>query len=157
MEIERKFLIKEMPNLENVESKEICQGYLNVDSEPILRIRKYGLEYFLTYKYKNQISESSKANSCIEYELPITEKAYNNLSRKIEGIIINKTRYYIKLNDKLTAEVDIFHDELDGLNIVEVEFSSIEEANAFIVPNWFGKEVSHDKKYRNSSLANLNR
>ena len=153
IELERKFLVNKLPNLKNIKNKEICQGYLNINSEPILRIRKYGTKYFLTYKYKNDLTKSQKVNSCIEYELPITKKAYENLSKKIEGINIIKTRYYIKLNDKLTAELDIFHEGLDGLRMVEVEFNSLEDANKFVIPDWFGPEVTNDKKYRNSNLS----
>lgn len=150
IEIEKKFLIKEMPNLKNYEKHKICQGYLNVDSEPILRIRRYDNEYFLTYKFKVDIKS---ANGCTEYELPITKKAYDNLSKKVDGIMINKTRYKLPIQDNLMAEIDIFEKELEGLNIVEVEFPNEEKAINFKPLQWFGKEVTKDKKYRNSSLS----
>ena len=39
MEIERKFLIRELPgDLNNYEKKKIAQGYLNTD--PVVRIRR---------------------------------------------------------------------------------------------------------------------
>jgi CYTH domain-containing protein len=59
-------------------------------------------------------------------------------------------------NNKLTAELEIFHDKLEGLAMVEVEFSSKEEANQFVIPNWFGAEVTNDAKYRNSNLSQQN-
>ena len=35
---------------------------------------------------------------------------------------------------------------------VEVEFESLEEAESFTPPEWFGKDVSEDNRYKNSSL-----
>ena len=49
MEIERKFLVKTIPeHLETYESKKIAQGYLCTN--PVVRIRRSNDEYYLTYK-----------------------------------------------------------------------------------------------------------
>ena len=46
-EIEKKFLVKEIPtNLENFVSDKIIQGYLNITSEPVIRIRAKKNKYF---------------------------------------------------------------------------------------------------------------
>ena len=37
--------------------------------------------------------------------------------------------------------------------VVEVEFNSLEDANNFEVPNWFGKEITEDLRYKNDNLA----
>ena len=39
--------------------------------------------------------------------------------------------------------------------MVEVEFESIEQANTFTPPDWFGKEVTNDHRYHNSYLSEL--
>jgi adenylate cyclase len=36
---------------------------------------------------------------------------------------------------------------------VEVEFKTEEESDQFVIPNWFGKEVTDDEKYKNKNLA----
>ena len=51
------------------------------------------------------------------------------------------------------AELDIYYGELEGLITVETEFKSEKEANEFIVPNWYGKEITYDKRYKNKNLA----
>lgn len=153
LEIEKKFLVKQLPNLKGTEKVKIIQAYLNTNSEPTLRIRQRNDKYFLTYKFRKQ---SDKANMCIEHELPITSEAFNNLITKSEGIIINKNRYLIKLENELTAELDIFENELKGLIIVEVEFKTEEEAAKFTPPSWFGKEVTKDYRYKNSELSKGN-
>lgn len=144
MEIERKFLVKALPNLENIRYKEILQAY--ICSTPVIRIRKIGDAYFLTVKGKGHIERE-------EFELPIDAKAFQHLLTKIEGHIIKKRRYYIPLDQSLTAELDIYFDQHEGLYTVEVEFSSKEEAMHFTPPDWFGMDVSLDYHYKNSYLS----
>lgn len=145
MEIERKYLVKEIPvNLDQYESQKIAQGYLC--TEPVIRIRRSNNDYYMTYKGDGLMVRE-------EYNLPLTEEAYTHLRPKIDGLLIAKTRYLIPLNDKLTAELDIFEEDLKGLVIVEVEFDSVEEANAFSAPDWFGEDVTNSGKYHNSYLS----
>ena len=145
MEIERKFLVKELPeNLENYESKKIAQGYLC--TAPVVRIRRSNEDYYLTYKGKGLMVRE-------EYNLPLTKDAYEHLLPKIDGRLIAKTRYLIPLTDRLTAELDVFEGELSPLTLVEVEFENVEEANAFQPPEWFGEDVTDSGKYQNSTLS----
>ena len=145
MEIERKFLVKELPeNLENYESKKIAQGYLC--TAPVVRIRRSNEDYYLTYKGKGLMVRE-------EYNLPLTKDAYEHLLPKIDGRLIAKTRYLTPLTDRLTAELDVFEGELSPLTLVEVEFENVEEANAFQPPECFGEDVTDSGKYQNSTLS----
>ena len=145
MEIERKYLVKTLPaNLDQYESKKIAQGYLC--TEPVVRIRRSNDEYYMTYKGDGLMVRE-------EYNLPLTKEAYDHLRPKIDGLLIAKTRYLIPLDEKLTAELDVFEEDLSGLTIVEVEFDTIEEANTFIAPDWFGEDVTNSGKYHNSYLS----
>lgn len=145
MEIERKYLIGWMPeNLEEYESCEIEQGYLC--REPVVRVRRQGEEWILTYKSKGMMVRE-------EYNLPLTEKAYLQLREKTEGLLIAKTRYRIPLPDGLTAELDVFHGAHQGLVLAEVEFESEKQAEEFTPPEWFGREVTFSEEYHNSNLS----
>ena len=145
MEIERKFIPKCLPdNLDSYEHHDIQQAYLN--TSPVIRIRKQDEDYFLTYKGSGMMSRE-------EYNLPLNQKSYFHLLTKADGNIITKTRYRSPLFNSLTAELDIFHDIFDGRLLVEVEFNSIEDANSFIPPEWFGEDVTYDKKYHNSNMS----
>ena len=64
-----------------------------------------------------------------------------------------KKRYLVPIDGGLTAEVDIYEGELEGLMTTEVEFPSLEEAENFVAPDWFGKDVSEEKAYKNTSLS----
>ena len=59
----------------------------------------------------------------------------------------------IPLNERLTAELDIFEKDLAPLTLVEVEFDSVEEADKFTAPDWFGEDVTNSGKYHNSYLS----
>ena len=121
MEIERKYLVKTLPDhLDQYESKKIAQGYLC--TEPVVRIRRSNDDYYLTYKGDGLMVRE-------EYNLPLTKESYGHLLPKIDGLLIAKTRYLIPLNEHLTAELDIFEKDLAPLTLVEVEFDSVEEAD----------------------------
>lgn len=147
MEIERKYLVNKenLPeNLEQFSSRRIEQGYLC--TEPVVRIRRQNDEYFLTYKSKGLMSRE-------EYNLPLTKEAYEHLKPKADGIVISKTRYLIPEKNGLTIELDVFHDDYEGLLLAEVEFSSEEEANTYVAPEWFGEDVTFSSEYHNSTLS----
>lgn len=144
-EIERKFLIKNLPeNLENFTHYEIRQGYISTD--PTIRLRQQDDKYILTVKSAGLMKKQ-------EYELDLTADQFNRLWEKTEGNTIEKTRYVIPLNDGLKAELDVYKGFLSGFMNVEVEFASTKEAILFDIPNWFGQEVTQDPRYSNSSLA----
>lgn len=151
MEIEKKFLVRKCPDdLECYPSSEIEQGYLS--GEPVIRIRRMDAEYILTYKSKNGIEHFD--NICVnqEVELPLTKEAYEHLKEKVDGAIIQKTRYRIAYDGHM-IELDVFHGKYEGMIIAEVEFANMEEAEKFVKPDWFGENVSGDFHYANAYLA----
>lgn len=145
MEIERKYLVKELPeNLEQYPCKHISQGYLNTD--PVVRIRRSNDNYTLTYKGKGLMVRE-------EYNLPLNAESFEHLKEKIDGILIEKRRYLIPFAEKYTIELDVFEGELAPLQLAEVEFESEKEANNFTPPAWFGEDVTFSTEYHNSTLS----
>lgn len=145
MEIERKYLIKQLPeNLEQYEHHEIEQGYLC--TSPVVRIRRQDEEYVLTYKSKGLMVRE-------EYNLPLTREGYYHMREKIDGLLISKTRYLIPIENNLKIELDLFHDTYEGLYLAEVEFPTEEMANTFLPPDWFLEDVTFSQKYHNSVLS----
>lgn len=152
MEIEQKYKVAQLPvGYEACEKKEIEQGYLC--TSPVVRIRKSNEDYILTYKSKLGMKDCKTVAMCNELEAPLTQEGYLHLKEKADGMMIAKTRYLVPLEDGHLAELDVFHGEHEGLMIVEVEFSSEEEAHSFTAPEWFGENVSDDKRYTNKWLA----
>ena len=147
MEIERKFLISKENLPENLDSyphHKLEQGYLS--TAPVVRIRKEDDNYYLTYKSKGLMTRE-------EYNLPLTKESYEHMRPKADGILISKTRYLISEKDGLTIELDVFHDDYEGLLLAEVEFDSEEKANSYKPPAWFGEDVTYSTAYHNSTLS----
>lgn len=142
MEIERKFLIKELPDLSKYDYVDIEQGYLC--THPVVRIRKKNDKFILTYKGSGLIARE-------EIEAELTKEAYEHLREKIDGHPITKRRYLIPF-EPYTIELDVFEGHKSGLIMAEVEFPTIEEANSFVPPEWFGEDVTNDKNYHNSNM-----
>lgn len=148
MEIEKKFLIqslKDVPgDISDYDYHDLEQGYLS--TAPVVRVRKEDDTYYLTYKGSGMLVRE-------EYNLPLTAESYEHLVQKADGIVIKKRRYLIPLDGGLTCELDVFHGKYEGLLLAEVEFSSEEEANAFVPPAWFGSDVTFDSRYHNSNMS----
>lgn len=149
-EIEKKYLI-DLNNishldLSRLEQTKIIQGYIS--KKPVIRIRKTNTGNYLTIKGNSLFKRK-------EYELEICNEEFETLLTKVSGNLIKKTRYYIKLENDLIGELDIYEDNLKGFANVEVEFNNMEEANKFIPPEYFGKDVTLDKKYSNSNLTEI--
>ena len=137
----------------------IEQAYLC--TEPVVRIRKEDDQYWLTYKGKGLLARE-------EYNLPLTKEAYLHLLKKADGRILTKRRYKIPLPEAmkeepsvllspleqgLTVELDVFQGYYEGLILAEVEFPSLEEAQKFVPPAWFGRDVTLSGEYQNSRLS----
>lgn len=144
MEIERKFLLKSIPeDLERFPHRLIEQGYLC--TAPVVRVRRSGENFTLTYKGGGMMARR-------EENLPLTQEGYHHLLAKADGNIITKTRYCIPWGD-YTIELDVFAPPLAPLVMAEVEFPTVEEAEAFTPPEWFGREVTFDPAYHNSNMS----
>lgn len=160
MEIERKYTIKRLPeNLEAYPCKLIQQAYLNV--APVVRVRRSDDRYMLTYKGDGMMARA-------EYNLPLDEASYRHLLEKADGNVISKKRYVIALDNPqfragfippetlaLSIELDIFDAPFAPLIMAEVEFPSVEAADAFIPPDWFDEDVTMNPAYHNSAMSQI--
>ena len=145
MEIERKFLVAQLPdNLDNYKCRYIEQGYLS--TKPVVRVRRDNDDYYLTYKGSGMIARE-------EYNLPLTKDSYEHLIKKADGNIITKKRYEIPDGNGYTIELDIFEGAFNGTVIAEVEFNTIEEADNYIMPEFFTEDVTNNPEYHNSNMS----
>lgn len=146
-EIERKFLVKSLPeNLEQYSHEDIIQGYLAIAEDGTeVRLRQKGKKYFQTVK-------SGTGKTRFESEIEITEEQFDSLWEATKGKRVEKTRYEIP-HESGIIELDVYRDDLDGLLSAEMEFSNEEDSNGFIAPEWFSEEVTDDIRYKNQNLA----
>ncbi len=146
-EIEKKYLVRELPKeLDSYPHYDIEQGYLCTN--PVIRVRKTDTDYILTYKSSGLMMRE-------EYEHPLTCDGYDHLIKKADGTVISKTRYLIRENSGYLIELDIFHKDLTGIVLAEVEFTSIDHAKEYIPPAWFAEEVTDNICFHNSRISRM--
>ncbi len=146
IEVERKFVVDVLPpGRTGANGVEIAQGYLAADDVNEVRLRRKGEACLLTVKTGVGLVR-------VEREVALTAEQLEVLWPATEGRRVEKTRSGVAVGGR-TAEVDHYHGALAGLVTVEVEFDSVEEAEAFEPPGWFGLEVTGDPRYANRRLA----
>lgn len=143
IEIERKFLVtgdgwRSAPRI-----RAITQGYLSGSGTASIRVRIQDGAATLAIK-----SEAAGAVRD-EFEYPIPVADAEAMLRLCPRPPMVKKRYEIVHAGKLW-EVDAFEGALAGLVIAEVELDRADET--ITLPPWVGREVTHDRRYRNSSL-----
>ena len=93
MEIERKYLLKSIPEeLDLKEKHSISQGYIS--TTPVVRIRQYDEQYILTIK-------SAGLMERIEVEKELTEEGYEKMEM-IKNILLRFCSYYNDLGDRFS-------------------------------------------------------
>lgn len=155
MEIEKKFLLPQFPEaiIEagelSVRSKQrIEQTYLAMDENEELRVRRISdlgtgeVSYTHTFKRGNGLAREE-----VEYE--ISESMYAQVAAAFGFTPLTKIRITADWHGR-TVEIDIY-DQLQ-LSVLEVEFESLEEANTFAAPAWFGEDISSQKQYSNKTV-----
>ena len=147
-EIERKFLIKQLPEkLKRYRHYPIAQGYLA--SEPggrHVRLRKKGKTASLTFKVGRGAHRE-------EREIKLSPKQFAALWPATLGRRLRKVRYDIPWRN-LLIEIDVYRGKHSGLVVAEVEFSDLATCREFKPPQWFGREVTGQNRYSNVRLAN---
>ena len=128
-EIERKFQVVDPPGwLEGCRASSIEQGYLAIgENGEEVRLRRIGSTAVLA------------------------DEQFGALWPLTEGRRIRKRRHYVENGP--TIEVDVYLDGLEGLVTAEVEFPSVEEADAFDPPEWLADELTGDERFANQQLA----
>lgn len=150
MEHERRFVPKlsELPFVfSSYPMVFIIQGYLEDGQGTRLRDERDAEgqhTYLLTRKTGEGVSRT-------EDEQEISAGEFRRSWEEVK-CSLTKDRYFVDWND-IHLQLNIFHDNLEQYVQIEVEFTSHEEALAFVPPAWFGLEVTDDKRHGNYSLA----
>lgn len=155
-EIELKFLYNSEHKIEGelIHSYFIKQGYIANGKNHVVRARhredllnSQECTGFTTLKSKTADID------CDEYEYSIPPNEALELIRDSESSL-SKIRHVFLIDD-LHFEVDEFSEGLEGLTLIEIEFKTKEEADAFDSSKYsfLGKDVSRDKEYSNYVLS----
>lgn len=146
MEIERKFLIKHLPNLPTVRNSIVYQGYVSIDPE--VRIRA---EY--TYVGKELVSNfwlTIKGNGTLsrtEIETPISPQYFNDVVEFIGYPLIKKECAFYDVDEHELCIAIVDPDTPDQFMYGEVEFDSEEKATNYTYP-FEAEDITYDKSYK---------
>ena len=134
----KKELMTKLPGCRSVEMLDI---YIPVSAHhPTLRIRKIGDRCMITKKEPVKEGDSSHQ---FENTIPLTDDEFTDLSQ-LAGKRVHKTRYYFE-DGGYIYEIDVFHDDLAGLVMVDVEFGSVDAKSRFVRPQWCSIDVTQEK------------
>jgi CYTH domain-containing protein len=147
VEIERKYLVRDLSVVDGLAGERMTQGYLSIDPRRTVRVRTSGSRAFLTVK--GITSESGASRPEFEYEIP-GQDGTEMLGGLAVGPLIDKTRYRVPANG-LVWEIDVFAGDNAGLVVAEIELPS--ETTAVDLPWWIGDEVTGDARYLNVNLV----
>ena len=143
VEIERKFAVKKSWQPKD-EGEVIAQGYLTKDTDKTVRVRLKGGRGFLTIKGKTE----NLMRQEFEYEIPVAD-AEKLLALCGDGVV--SKRRHKETYDGFLWEIDVFDGKNAPLVMAEIELPT--EDTKFSKPSWVGEELSFDKRYFNSYLA----
>ena len=145
-EIERKFLLRTVPDLADHPNYRIEQGYIlaTPDGRQV-RLRRTPKSCTLTFK-------TAEGAVREEREIELETDQFEILWPATAGKRLTKTRYDVPWNDH-TIEIDVYGGINHGIVVAEVEFNDEKQCTAFQPPDWFGEEVTNDPRYSNVVLA----
>jgi adenylate cyclase len=144
VEIERKFLVAGDAWRALGTPVLLRQGYLSSDPDRTVRVRVEDGAGTMTIKGRSVGATRGEW----EYPIPLAD-ANELLDRLCQQPIIEKYRSRIAFGGNVW-EVDEFLGANAGLVVAEIELAS--EEQAFDKPDWIAEDVTHDKRYFNSSL-----
>jgi CYTH domain-containing protein/CHAD domain-containing protein len=148
-ERERKFLVADGPDLSTAECDAMRQGYVALDGDVAVRVRRGRDGAVLTVKGGHGASRT-------EVEWPITDVQFDALWALTGSRRVEKRRYQVPLDGAdggVVAALDVFGGRLDGVVVVEVEFDDDDTMATFEPPSWFGAELTDDPRWSNAALA----
>lgn len=150
-EIERKFLVKELPPLDGCPRYEIEQGYLATElGRSEVRLRRSNDSRCLTVKRDRNDGDGTHSRD--EVNICLDPEQWEILWRMTEGRRVTKIRYDVPCGE-WTVEVDLFTGKNEGIITAEVEFPDAASSHAFQPPEWLGEEVTRSAQYSNWQLA----
>lgn len=146
MEIERKFLVRKLPDLSSIQPVHYERYYLHRANGVEKRIQKRG------EVYEFEELEESSSLSRTSHKRDLTEREFEFFKKQSDEKIVRDS-YVISTNPEISIKV--YHERFEGFARVEVKFSTEEEAQSFEVPDWFGEDITYHPLGRDSKLVGL--
>lgn len=150
LELEKTYLLKELPaDLAGCESEVISDAFVPVSAQhPVLRLRRRGDRYELTKKVPVEGADASHQNEHTIRLTPEEAAAFDGIDAKR----FVKRRYYCTVAGR-PAELDVYEEDLAGLAVIDFEFTSEQEFEAFQMPDICLADISVEEALAGGMLA----
>ncbi len=148
-EIDRKFLIQDMPRLTGRRPVLYERYFLQHGDLVEERIQKSGDVY--EYEIKTAISPQER----IREKKMLTEKEFKKMKVKASVPILRESYLLSKKNPRIS--INKYQGEYKGLVFAEVEFDTREASETFEPLPWMGTEITNSPLGRDSWLLGIDR
>ena len=150
LELERTYIAKYIPEgLKMCTSKKMHDIYIeNGEDHLNLRVRQNGQKFEITRKVPVEDGDASKQT---ETTIILKEEEFQSL-RTAKHRAVEKTRYLYRYKE-WTAEIDVFEGALQGLVVIDFEFDTEAERDAFVMPDFCLAEVTQEEWMAGGMLA----
>jgi CYTH domain-containing protein len=148
-EIERKFLIAEMPSLRGI--KKVSQERYFIQRGDLFE-EGYKREGGI-FEYESKVTLSQKEKT--REKTVISKEEFERL--KAEGTQIIERDSYLLFKKNPRISIKIYKGVFNGLVLAEVLFDSLEEFEKFEAYDWMGIEVTDTPLGKDARLADLDR
>ncbi|MEI6053764.1 MAG: hypothetical protein WCQ49_00150 [Candidatus Saccharibacteria bacterium] len=105
-----------------------------------LRLRQKDDTYVITKKYPIIDGDTS---SQYEFTIELDKDEFNALASCSDSYFV-KRRFYMELAGR-PAEVDVYQEKLEGLVVIDFEFDSEDQKNAFVTPDFVLADVTAEE------------
>jgi adenylate cyclase len=145
LEVERKFLItNDGWKARVVRSVFLRDGLIASSNGNKVRVRIADEKATVTIKGPRKMMSRAE----FEYRIPMSD-AEAILTHMCQGHVLEKRRHFVE-HSNVTWEIDVYEGSLHGIVIAEIELSH--ESQTFELPDWIGKEVTRDPRYRKVNM-----
>lgn len=141
MRLTKRFIVKSLDSIELSKPIRYERYYINNQ----LRIQKKD------GKYEKEILDEN--NVLIQKDI-ISESEFNKLKENAYAKIIRDSYLYLK-DDRVSIKK--YYDTYEGLNRIEVKFTSKEEMNSYIKEKWMEEEITGTPLAFDKDLSKLNK
>ena len=152
LENERRFLVRDAPDLSGARVRLIEDIYLDAGRLRLRRITHFDgspPEHKLCKKYR-----SPDPTSAPIVNIYLTAEEHAALAAPLPGRPLSKRRYIVQHGGRAFS-LDVFEGALAGLMICEAEAPTPEAIRALAFPPWAGREVTADPFVSGGHLATL--
>lgn len=149
LEIERRFLVTDCPDLAAAQVRLIEDTYISgtrMRLRAITHLDGGDPEFKLCKKYP---TDDALFGPTTNLYLSAAEYAALEI---LPGRAVRKRRHRMPVGD-WTFSIDVFEGELSGLILSEIEANSVDEVKAIVLPTWVDREVTADPFFSGGSLS----